>query len=795
MRRRRKRRTRKSISFERLEPRKMMASFQITIAGQTNDEVVRVLVDNQHVQTIQNVGGDADARDFVTYSFQTQNNFPYNLKVRFVNDGVSGGEDRAVRVHSITRDGQKYLANSPDVFFGGITQPSTECQIGFNHGQLLACEGFFEFTFDEPRPIDGLAHQSTVDHRWSQVSFPALQNPVIIAGPPTSNDNSAGVAQLRDVTSSSFDLRFKEWNYLDFQHAEELVSWLAVEEGRYTTADGSLWEVGTFELSGNNKWDNIRFKDNFDSAPHLFLTIQTQNGAPVLARVRDVFRGSFNAALFEEQALLSTGHGVETVGYLAIQPAASSGAVNIGGNDLPYLFEQKDVGTTAENIAGFAVQLEEEQSGDFEVMHIPERVNALALGRRYFAQALHAKDLDPVALRQTDVENPLSLPAGYVFEEVAVDEEFRFTVSVDVDASGGQFLADARGFVWRVVNGQRQDTPFLDIRSQVSNVNFGAGQMTGFALDPDFVNNGHIYVLYTTTVNGSSFGRLTRFTRSATNPNVVDPTTARHLIGNTAATGLLASDFHALGDIEFGEDGSLLFSWGDSASNSRTDPAHYNSQKLNVAAGKVFRVNAATGRGLATNPFFNGNPDAIRSKVWALGVRNGFRFTVQPGTGSASLVHGNPGRILLGDVGRDRFEELNVIDRGDNLGWPYFEGTLPFRSGLQNQQLVSPAATFAHPTARSVTGGVFVEGNNFSSQHQGKYLIADYVLGWIDAFEVDAQGNVQQSTFASGIKGIVDMVHDPVSGDILIAGQGQGTVFGPNEGLSGLYRLRYTGTV
>ena len=147
----------------------------------------------------------------------------------------------------------------------------------------------------------------------------------------------------------------------------------------------------------------------------------------------------------------------------------------------------------------------------------------------------------------------------------------------------------------------------------------------------------------------------------------------------------------------------------------------------------------------------------------------------------------------MGDVGRDRFEELNVVGRGYNLGWPYFEGIVPFREDAPGDLYVSPALAFAHPGARSVTGGVFIEGDNYPAEFQNKYLIADFVLGWIQAVEVRDDGSVEASTFATGIKGISDMFYDPNSGDIFIAGLGRGSIFGDDEGLRGLYRLRYSG--
>ena len=143
--RKRKSRCPENHSFQRLEPRKLLASFQLLVAGQTNDEVVEVLVDNEVVQTIENVGGDADGRQFESYFFETRNDNPANVQVRFTNDGIVNGEDREVRVHSITIDGERFRTNELDVFF---QSESDDCHSGFIHSQLLVCDGCLLYTSD-----------------------------------------------------------------------------------------------------------------------------------------------------------------------------------------------------------------------------------------------------------------------------------------------------------------------------------------------------------------------------------------------------------------------------------------------------------------------------------------------------------------------------------------------------------------------------------------------------------------------------------------------------------------------
>jgi hypothetical protein len=92
--------------------------------------------------------------------------------------------------------------------------------------------------------------------------------------------------------------------------------------------------------------------------------------------------------------------------------------------------------------------------------------------------------------------------------------------------------------------------------------------------------------------------------------------------------------------------------------------------------GKILRIDPATGDGIPSNPFYvAATPRAPQSRVWALGLRNPFRVTLQPGTGSNDPAAANPGRLWIGDVGWNSWEETDVCDApGQNFGWPIYEG-------------------------------------------------------------------------------------------------------------------------
>jgi len=93
------------------------------------------------------------------------------------------------------------------------------------------------------------------------------------------------------------------------------------------------------------------------------------------------------------------------------------------------------------------------------------------------------------------------------------------------------------------------------------------------------------------------------------------------------------------------------------------DIGAFRSQSLDSLAGKILRIDPATGQGLPTNPFFTGDPSDAASKVWALGFRNPYRIAVRPGTTGDE-------RLYVADVGWMDWEEINVVAAGDNGGWP-----------------------------------------------------------------------------------------------------------------------------
>ncbi len=139
---------------------------------------------------------------------------------------------------------------------------------------------------------------------------------------------------------------------------------------------------------------------------------------------------------------------------------------------------------------------------------------------------------------------------------------------------------------------------------------------------------------------------------------------------NTSGTPIedcLPTDgLHTIGTLRFGPDGMLFAGIGDGGSPDDIDPRALRAQDIDTLAGKILRIDPANGEGPSDNPFFNNDPSSNQSRVYHFGLRNPFRFTVNP-------VSGEP---IIGDVGWNSFEEINAGPAGSDFGWPCFEGGL-----------------------------------------------------------------------------------------------------------------------
>lgn len=285
------------------------------------------------------------------------------------------------------------------------------------------------------------------------------------------------------------------------------------------------------------------------------------------------------------------------------------------------------------------------------------------------------------------------------------------------DGSNRLFVVEQGGSIRILRNGTLQATPFLDVSALLS----GGGErgLLGLAFHPGYAANGYLYIYYTRAADGAV--TVARYTRSAGNPDLADPTSGQVLL-------TIAKPYanHNGGAIRFGPDGFLYLGVGDGGSGN--DP-HAYAQDTTVLLGKILRIDVDRGTPYAIpgdNPFA-GNGSA-RPEIWAVGVRNPWRIAFDRATGD----------LWIGDVGQNEREEVDRVPRGTpggmNFGWRMREGTrctgLSGPYPCPSAALTDPVLEYDHTQGCSITGGVVYRGR-MAAVLRGSYLYADYCSGRI----------------------------------------------------------------
>ena len=410
-------------------------------------------------------------------------------------------------------------------------------------------------------------------------------------------------------------------------------------------------------------------------------------------------------------------------------------------------------------------------------------------------------------------------PPGFLEESFGF---WDFPMGVAFDHSNKMYVWERDGRVYSFANNQKN--LLIDIREEVAT--YGDFGLLSAALDPNFEQNGYIYLYYVvdrhhllnygnvgyspySNEQGATIGRVTRFTLNpASNFASVVPNSRLVLVGETKYNGFpLTGIYHSGGDLKFAIDGSLLVSCGDGASGADYElqaygdgiitQEEYDARRLwrcqiqNSMNGKIVRIDPANGNGVSSNPYYNpAQPRAPQSRVYAMGFRNPFRFTIKPNTGSHSLSDGNPGVLYVGDVGQDTKEEINVVTNGgQNFGWPRFEGidhlyesnpsyhplnprkpTIEWGRMNSSARVVnndnvfevgSSAFPYSNFVGGSSIGGVFYEGESYPEEYHGSYFFAEFNNQWAKSFKFDSNNNPQSKVdFHPAIVGLISFAYN-----------------------------------
>lgn len=326
---------------------------------------------------------------------------------------------------------------------------------------------------------------------------------------------------------------------------------------------------------------------------------------------------------------------------------------------------------------------------------------------------------------------------------------------------------------------------FLDLTAKVGSAS-GERGLLSLAFHPNYATNRQFFVWYTlntTTPAGTGLhDRLSRFTRSTNDATLADSNSETAFITQFDEEGN-----HNGGTILFGNDGYLYLSLGDEGAYF---DLYQNSQRINKDFfSGVIRIDVdrkpanlapnphpAIGAGTyfvpADNPFvgatsFNGSPvtpSTVRTELWAVGLRNPFRMSIDSVTG----------QIWLADVGQGQREEINLIEKGKNYGWDYREGLVAANG---NPGTPPPAASFTNPIwdygrdeGFVVTGGLVYRGSALPGL-VGAYLFSDYGSGRLWALRDNGDRPLPASQVTELLieTGIAGFGTDPRNGDVLLA--------------------------
>ncbi|MEO0726599.1 MAG: PKD domain-containing protein [Bacteroidota bacterium] len=305
------------------------------------------------------------------------------------------------------------------------------------------------------------------------------------------------------------------------------------------------------------------------------------------------------------------------------------------------------------------------------------------------------------------------------FYDTPVVDGFELPLGITFDENGQGYIWEKAGQVYVLDTlGELQTDPLIDISEEVSS--WKDHGLNGFCLDNNFTTNGYFYLYYvvdlhhywnygtaayspdSTVTFKPTFARVVRYQADAnTGFTSVEPASRKILLGESIDTGVpILYEFHGAGTILQGTDGTLLLSSGETTGGLQIgignepddefvpqaidwgiispdqDLGAYKSQYLGSLNGKVLRIDPETGDGPASNPFYDSAaPRSPQSRTWGWGLRNPYRMVLRPNTGSHYPEDGDPGTLIVGDVGNGAWEELNVLHTGgQNFGWPVFEG-------------------------------------------------------------------------------------------------------------------------
>lgn len=345
------------------------------------------------------------------------------------------------------------------------------------------------------------------------------------------------------------------------------------------------------------------------------------------------------------------------------------------------------------------------------------------------------------------------------------------------DGTNRLFICEQHGVVRIVKGGSLIEEPFLDIRDKIIKQfnTYSERGLLGIAFHPRFKTNRKFYVYYSAKSNqkGSDHKSIiAEYLSSVSNNDKADKGTERIIMEVEQP-----ESNHNGGQLVFGPDGYLYVGLGDGGGAGDAHGNSGNGQNLETLLGKIIRIDVNTGNGYkipVDNPFV-GKPG--RDEIWAYGLRNPWKFSFDKTTG----------KLFCADVGQDKFEEVDIIEKGKNYGWRIMEGVHCYKpqKDCNTKGLELPIAEYSHSEGNSVIGGYVYRGSK--KEFYGRYFFADW-SGKIFTLNKQNEEWKREVMTTEKLKIYINSMGEDESGELYMLGLDG---IGPDVSKGILYRIQF----
>ncbi len=279
------------------------------------------------------------------------------------------------------------------------------------------------------------------------------------------------------------------------------------------------------------------------------------------------------------------------------------------------------------------------------------------------------------------------------------------------------FVVEQEGRIRIIKDGNLVSKPFLDISSDVlKKEGYDERGLLGLAFHPDYAKNGKFYLYCSVAVTDGAKGVNNR---SEVREYSVSKQDAQQAEKSSLKKVLIfdqPQSNHNGGDLKFGNDGYLYISAGDGGGAGDKHGTYGNAQNLENFLGKILRIDVnQSPYGIPSdNPFVS--VKNAKPEIYAYGLRNPWRISFDKKTNE----------LFVGDVGQNKFEEIDIVTKGGNYGWRPIEGFHPFNEkDPKPNNPIAPIWEYPHADGISITGGFVYRGTKIPSL-KGSYIFADF---------------------------------------------------------------------